>query len=331
MQYDVVRAGVIGVGTMGERHARVYAQSPGARLVGVYDADFARARAVAARWETTAFATVEQLLDAVDAVSIASSTHTHAALATQALDHDTHLLIEKPLADSLDDARAFAARAARRPDITVQVGHIERFNPVVREVQQLVRGRRILSVALQRLSPFDGRCLDSDVIQDLMIHDLDLALAFCGDSLELLRASGEAVMTARIDDATSHFRALHGARITLRASRVADRKVRAFSILTDDAWIDADLMDKSLTVSRRRPGFGRASGERRAVAADEPLRLELEHFLACVRERRQPVVGVEDGVRALTHAEAVGALIAVQAAPQAASLVVAGEGVAAGD
>jgi predicted dehydrogenase len=331
MQQQVIRAGVIGVGIMGERHARLYAQAPDVRLVGVYDADASRARAVAARWGTEAFDSADQLLAALDAVSIASSTHTHASLATLALDRGVHLLVEKPLADSLGDARAFAARAANRPETTIQVGHIERFNPVVRELLRLVHGRRILSMTMRRFSPFDGRCLDSDVIQDLMVHDLDLALAFCDDGLELLGASGERLLSGRIDDATAHFRARDGARLTLRASRVADCKVRALTVLTDDTWLDADLLNKSITLARRVTGSGQTVTERRVVATDEPLRLELEHFLDCVRHRRQSSVGVEAGVRALAYAEAVAAQIGWRVAPRSGDLLAAGGTLAAGD
>lgn len=331
MRQDAIRAGVIGVGTMGERHARLYAQSTVAQLVGVYDANYDRARSVAVRWGTQAFATVEQLLDAVDTVSIASPTHTHAALATLSLDRGVHMLVEKPLADSLGAARDFAASASRRPKVVVQVGHIERFNPVVRELQRLVCGRCIRSMTMRRFSLFDGRCLDSDVIQDLMVHDLDLAHAFCGDGLELLGASGERLMTSRIDDATAHLRAVDGARLTLRASRVADRKVRALTILTDDAWFDADLLNKSITVANRAAGSGKTVTERRVVANDEPLRLELDYFLDCVRHGRQSLIGVEAGVQTLARAEAIAALIDWRVASRSAELVAAGGTLAADD
>jgi predicted dehydrogenase len=331
MRQDAIRAGVIGVGTMGERHARLYAQSSAAELVGVYDADRARASAIAARWGTRAFDTAEQLLDAVQAISIASPTFTHAACATAALDRGINMLVEKPLADSLGAAREFAACASRRPEIVVQVGHIERFNPVVREVQRLVQGRRILSMTMRRFSLFDGRCLDSDVIQDLMVHDLDLAHAFCGNELELLGASGDRLMTARIDDATAHLRAWDGARLTLRASRVADRKVRALTVLTEDTWVDADLLNKSIIVASRVAGGGKTITERRVVAEDEPLRREQEYLLDCVRRRRQSPIGVEAGVQTRAHAEAIAALIDWRAAARSAELVAAGGTLAADD
>lgn len=318
LQQEPVRVGVIGVGIMGERHARLYAQLPQATLVGVFDTDQVRARSVAARWGTDAFAAVEQLLDAVDAVSIASATPTHAALATLALERGVHLLVEKPLADSLANARLLAARAAHRPDLAIQVGHIERFNPVVLELHRLLKGRRIIAMMMQRLSLFDGRCLDTDVIHDLMIHDLDLARAFCGNTLTLSGASGGSVLSPRIDTATAHLVAADGAQLTLHASRVENRKVRAIGILTEDEYLNADLLNKTITVTPRRarqegdaaapPGPPQAVEVR--VPGDEPLSLELRHFLAAIKHGTPPRVGLDAGLAALAHAQAIGALIA---------------------
>ena len=328
---DVVRAGVIGVGIMGERHARLYSQLPSAQLVGVYDPDLTRALAVAARWDTRAFTSVERLLREVDAVSIASSTPTHASLASAALDRGVHLLVEKPLADNLDDARLLAARAARRPALRVQVGHIERFNPVVRELQRLLRGEHLQAVTMQRLSPFDGRCLDSDIVHDLMIHDLDLARAFCGDGLELIAASGGRVYSPSTDQAMAQLRSPQGTRLTLHASRVASRKVRAITVLTERSAIEADLLGKTISITPRIDSGQAGEIEAVAVPSDEPLRLELQSFLETILWRGRPVVGIEDGLQALCYADAIGEMIGCPVLPQPTEMVTAGSLLAAGD
>jgi predicted dehydrogenase len=328
--HQAVRVGVIGVGTMGERHTRLYAQLPAARLVGVYDANPARAAAVAAQWGTRAFPTVEGLFGAVDAVSIASSTPTHAVLALAALDRGLHLLIEKPLADNVTDARLLAASAARRPGLCVQVGHIERFNPVVRELRRLLRGERLIGMTLQRLSPFDGRCLDSDVIHDLMIHDLDLARAFGGDELRLVAASGSAVHSPRIDQAVAQFRSAEGARLTLYSSRVAGRKVRAITALTATASIEADLLGKTIVVTPRN-GQGDTNGSvHLTVPLEEPLAGEIGAFLGAIQGRERPVVGVEDGLYALQQAAAVESQIVRRSARRSAVATTADSLLAAG-
>ncbi len=324
-----IRVGVIGCGAMGGHHARIYAQHPDADLVGVFDPDRARVAAVTGEWGGRGFASPKELLRQIEAVSIASPTQTHEAAAMQALEHEVHLLVEKPLAGTLAGARRLVARAGRRSALVVQVGHIERFNPTVRALARLLDGQRIVSVTMQRLHPFHQRCLDSDVIQDLMIHDLDLALALFGGRLELTHASGGRHSSDRIDHATAYgfLRGAAGGEATwimFSASRVATRKVRAITALTAGAYYTADLLERTIAIHRTGGrGLLTPSGEVVAIPelrsgtlpeclrapAEEPLRLELDHFLACVRDQRRPLVDARAGLRALTHATAIGALI----------------------
>ncbi|MGH9174853.1 MAG: Gfo/Idh/MocA family oxidoreductase, partial [Vicinamibacterales bacterium] len=168
-----IRVGVIGTGVMGERHARIYSDLEGCELVGVYDPDLERATAVAQRHGGTAFQLLEHLFAEVDAVSIVSPTSTHAAVAHRALDFGRHILIEKPMTATVGEARLLAERVRRSEQIVV-VGHIERFNPVVQKLRSVIANDRPRRVRLRRIAPFDNRCLDSDVISDLMIHDIDL-------------------------------------------------------------------------------------------------------------------------------------------------------------
>ena len=312
-----IRIGVIGVGMMGERHARLYAESTAAQLVGVYDRDQLRAKDVAARWKTRAFSTVGALLAEVEAVSVASSTATHAALGTLVLEQGRHLLIEKPLAESLVGARRLAERAVDRPELVVQVGHVERFNPVVHALRALLRGRRILALSLQRLSPYEGRSLDSDVIHDLMIHDLDLAAAFCGDQLTVHDARGGKEVTDSIDFGTAHLRAAGGTEIVIRASRVAARKVRAISVTTEDLCVEADLLSNALTVTPRTtsPDEPHPHPRTQRLPQAEPLKLEVESFLRCVACGARPEADIMAGLAALERAAAISNLIAQRLRP----------------
>ncbi|HEU5330180.1 MAG: Gfo/Idh/MocA family protein [Thermomicrobiales bacterium] len=299
-----LRVGVVGVGAMGEHHTRVYAALPEAELVGVYDPSRDRAAEVAARWQTRAWPALPDLLAAVDALSIASPTSTHEAVATQALERGVHVLVEKPLAASLAAGQRLAAVAARHPALVAQVGFIERFNPCVRVLHRYLAGQRIVTITIDRLSPFGPRCLDTDVIHDLMIHDIDLTLAALGEELTLLRAEGEALHDSGADWATAWFTTPDGATATLRASRVAQEKVRRLAIVTERATLRADLLARHVTVTAH--GAAQAV-ETIAVPDDEPLRLELQYFLTCAASSEQPIAGVDAGLRALVQAAAVAA------------------------
>jgi predicted dehydrogenase len=299
-----LRVGVVGVGAMGERHARVYASLPDADLVGVFDPSRDRAAEVATRWHTRAWTELPKLLAAVDALSIASPTSTHETVATQALGHGVHVLVEKPLAGSLAAGQRLAAVADRHPALVAQVGFVERFNPSVRTLHRLLAGQRIVALTIDRLSPFGPRCLDTDVIHDLMIHDIDLALAYLGEDLTLLRAEGEQLHSSGADWATAWFTTPEGATATLRASRVAREKVRQLTVVTERATLRADLLSRCITVVPHATG---QVVETIAVPDDEPLRLELQYFLACAVSGEQPIAGVDAGLRALVQAAAVAA------------------------
>jgi predicted dehydrogenase len=312
-----VRVGVIGTGIMGERHASTYDRLPDAALVGVFDLDQARAEAVAAQYGCRAFATRTDLLREVDAVSVASPTSTHEDTAALVLEHGVHLLIEKPMTATFAGAQRIAECAAAHPASVVMVGHVERFNPVVQALRRLLSGKHAVSVTMRRLSPFDYRCLDSTVIQDLMIHDIDLALDMFGNTLTCLYATGGLRRSQKLDYASAHFVGLAGPQVTLIASRVADRKLRMIEVLTEDAHIVADLLTRTLVVTHPAPGGSQQPSctEYVEVAAGESLRSELEHFLDCARGRSQPPVDAIGGARVLECATMIETLVEGQLAP----------------
>lgn len=307
-----VRVGVIGAGVMGERHARVFAQHPDVRLVGVFDVDAENAIEVARAHGSNAFNTVADLLRAVDAVSIASPTSTHIDYALQAMDLGLHLLIEKPMAATLEESHLILEQASHHTESLVMVGHIERFNPTVIELRRLLAGQRIVSMTMRRMSPFHNRALDTDVIHDLMIHDIDLLLDLMGDQIDGIDAIGSPVRTPHLDQAMAQITMTNGTHVDLIASRVANRKVRALDIRTDDARIIADLLDKSIEI---KPGSADSTTVSNghitniSVASTEPLRLELGHFIDCIMAGGQPKPDVTDGHRAMVYANCIQSLI----------------------
>jgi predicted dehydrogenase len=319
-KHNAVRVGVIGVGVMGERHARIYSQLPDAEFVGVFDANTHRAAAVVEQYGGHAFTDLDAFFTSIDAVSIAAPTHAHADLAIAALDRGRHVLIEKPICGSVDDARELIERAAESPEIVVMVGHIERFNPAVGELRRHLSGRRALSATMRRMSQWDVRCLDTDVVHDLMIHDIDLLIDLFGDRVQLVDAVGSSIRSDAIDHAIAQFTLERGPTITLIASRVAERKARSIEVRTADAWICADLIGQTLSKSYlsvldangiawplEHETYG--GSEFFPVPQAEPLRLELQHFLNCVRGTERPVVDAVGGFRALAYAASITEII----------------------
>jgi predicted dehydrogenase len=308
-----VRVGVIGVGTMGERHVRVYAN--GLRqvdLIGIADLNPERGRAVAANYDTRYFADYHDLLKEIDAVSIVTTTPAHFSLAMEALQQGVHVLIEKPLTETLAQGEQLVAEAARRGKI-LQVGHIERFNPAFTELKNVTEGMRLVAVHVRRLSPFETSNTDVDVIRDLMIHDLDLVVNLVGNNLEGLSAWGRSLTTATTDHAVANLSFRSGPIATLVASRITEQKVRSIEVIAEGAYIEADLLGKSLLIHRRT--FHRFFGadkyrqesviERIHVPVAEPLLLELRHFTECIIEGKTPQVSGKDGLYALQLAQAI--------------------------
>jgi predicted dehydrogenase len=289
---------------MGERHARTYSKLNGCLLAGVYDPDLARAAVVTEQYGGTIFRSMEGLVQAVDAVSIVSPTVTHAATAIYALERGLHVLIEKPMTASVDEGRALAQRARTTHSVAL-VGHIERFNPVIHELSRLIRGKRVRRARMQRMSPFPQRSLDTDVISDVMIHDIDLVQYLFGTRIRSIVARGDAVLTDRIDRAVADLELDGGPTVTLVASRVADLRTREVEVVLDSATITADLLGGSITVTSAADVSGKCVTETRAARRVEPLQLELRHFLNCIREREKPLIDADAGLRAVEWAEQI--------------------------
>ncbi len=288
-----VRVGVWGVGVWGEKHARVYAAMPEASLAGVYDVDAERAAAVAARYQCPIHDSPESLLDAVEAVSVAVPTVAHREAVERACAAGRHVLVEKPMAFSPAETDAMIA-AAERAGVILQVGQVERFNPVLLAARPHVHGPRFIEG--HRLAPFQPRSLDIDVVFDLMIHDIDAVLAFVGQSPSTISAVGVAVLSAHEDIANARLEFPDGCVANLTASRVSVERLRRLRFFQGDAYLSIDLFEKTGEMFRIqspnsfKPGqvdpLALLAGiERRSFTAvpGEPLGLQLSAFVLSLR------------------------------------------------
>jgi predicted dehydrogenase len=299
-----LRAGVVGVGALGQHHARVYAELPGVRFVGAYDRLPARAAEVASRHGGRAFADLDSLLAELDVVSVAVPTVDHHAVASRALE-SVHVLVEKPIAASLAEADDLIARAARLGRL-LQVGHIERFNPALDILKANVSVPRFVEV--HRLGSFSARSLDIDVVLDLMIHDLDVVLSLDGSELAQVDAVGVPVLTPKVDIANARLRFASGLVANLTASRVSVEKTRKFRVFAPRTYISLDFAAREGQIYRLVGGANQTPDirvERSAAPEEEPLKRQLASFVEAARTGAKPLVSGEDGRRALALAQRI--------------------------
>jgi predicted dehydrogenase len=302
---EALRAGVVGVGALGTHHARVWAETPGATLVGVHDIYQERARAVAERHGVRAFADLDALLEAVDALSVATPTASHHAVSRRALERGRDVLVEKPMTATLAEADELVTLARERGAV-LQAGHIERFNPATATL--LAEGRGARFVEVHRLGSFSARSLDVDVVLDLMIHDLDIVLALDGSEPVQIEAVGVPVLTPRVDIANARLRFGSGLIANLTASRVSIEKVRKFRVFAPRTYVSVDFAAREAQVYRLEAdeaGRPRIAARREGAPEREPLKAQIEAFARAVRERSAPLVGGADGRRALALAHAI--------------------------
>jgi predicted dehydrogenase len=301
--------GVVGVGALGRHHARHLSTLPGVRLVGVHDTHPGRADEVARDLGTRAFPDLDALLGQVRAVTVAVPTSAHVAVGLRALNRGVPVLMEKPLAVTLDEADALIA-AARRARVQLQVGHIERYNRALRAAEAYLDGARYIES--QRLAPFQPRGTDVAVVLDLMIHDLDLVLRLTGGAeVTEVRASGLSVLSPHLDMANARVEFADGAVAQVTASRVSRDRIRKLRLFQPNGYLSLDLASGGGEFMRLRsdwrPGTGAQLSdvvERIVLEAPEAdaLRLELESFVHAVRGERAAVVTGEEGRAALALA-----------------------------
>lgn len=300
-----LRIAVVGVGHLGRHHARILAALPGVELVAVVDTNRARADEIAASVGTRALYDARDLPGAVDAVTVAVPTAWHLDIARPLLTAGIHVLVEKPMARSLDEADQMIA-AARDGGALLGVGHTERFNPAVEAARPLLVDPRFIEV--HRLGTFPERSLDIDVVFDLMIHDLDVVLSLVNAPVESIEAVGVPVLTGRVDIANARIRFANGCIANLTASRISRDRVRKIRFFQPLAYVSIDYAAQKVEVWRLLKGVGPAptiDGGELPVTSDEPLKRELADFADAIRNRRAPYVDGAQGRRALAVAQQI--------------------------
>ena len=289
------RVALVGAGVFGRNHLRVIDSSPSVSLAGIFDLDSARAAAAAQPLGCPVFDSIESLAQASDAVVVATPTVTHSDIGCRLMELGLDVLIEKPIAHSNVAARALV-ETARRTGRVLQVGHLERFNPVVMALSAAVT--KPLFFEIHRLSEFSPRSLDVDVVLDLMIHDIDIVLTLTGEAPQEIRAAGISILTPKVDIANVRLQFPGGCVANLTASRVSTERVRKLRLFQPHEYISLDYTRKDAVRFRVKPPMA-IDFSPLPVAQDEPLRLELEAFFESVSTRRAPVVTGEQGLAAL--------------------------------
>ncbi len=313
-----LRVAVVGVGHLGRHHARIYSTLDGCRLTTVADLDAARAREVARQYGTEASEDWRPLVGRVDLVSVAVPTERHAEVAVPFLRAGAAVLVEKPMAPNVEQAEEILD-AARSSGALLGVGHTERFNPAVEALAQRARSPRFIEA--HRLGSFAPRSLDIDVVLDLMIHDLDLALWLAGGPVRSVAAVGVHALTPRVDIANARLVFASGCVANLTASRISATRTRKVRVFQRDSYLSCDCAARSLEHFRldpaREPGGGPTiAHEQVEIAVDEPLRRELACFAAAAGGGAPYPVGGEAGLEALRLALDVARKIALgQEAP----------------
>jgi predicted dehydrogenase len=329
---STVRVAVLGVGSLGQNHARLYAELAKAGRVefsGIFDTNADTARKIATKYNAPIFHSADEAAAASDAINIVTPTNTHFELAKQLLARGKHILLEKPMTDNSLQA-AELIQLAQRNNCVLQVGHVERFNPVFKYLETAAPEPRFIEC--HRLSPYPARSTDIGVVLDLMIHDLDLVLAFVKSPVASVDAVGIPVLSKSEDIANARLRFANGCVANLTASRVSPermRKIRVFSGgTTPPSYVSLDYRAQEGFIFRvaregeqetpllkkvlaAKLGVGKDSTivsqfagrkivrESVPIAKDEPLKLELQHFVNCVREKQTPMVSGESAKRAL--------------------------------
>ena len=295
----LLRMGVVGVGVMGSNHARVFAGLPGTELVGVADPDRKQAEFVARTLACDAMAGVEELLERrVDAITVAAPTHLHRDIALKCIARGVHVMVEKPIASSVEEGREIIA-AARRANLTLMVGHVERFNPAVEAIKEAIRGEDILSIAITRVGPFPPRMSNVGVVIDLAVHDIDLIRWFTDSDIVEVQPQLSSAVAEREDIALLQFRTASGVLAHINTNWLTPFKARNVTVATRGKYVMGDLLTRQVTECFGFQPDGSYSMRHLSVGHAEPLRAELLAFVRAVRSGSTPAVTGDEGVASL--------------------------------
>src|SRR5213082_401225 len=280
-----LRVGVVGVGHIGGNHARIYAELPQAEFIAIFDIDPVRAAEIAAKYKAKAARSLEEFAGMVDAASVATPTSAHFSVARDLLMRGKHLLIEKPITENTADARELAQLAAEKR-LVLQVGHVERFNPVLSALEQRLTHPRFIEA--HRLSPYPNRSTEIGVVLDLMIHDLEIILHLVRSPVQSIDAVGVAVLSRGEDIANARLRFENGCVANVTSSRISPEQMRKIRIFQEDAYLSLDYQNQSGEIYRR--AGGRITRDKVEIEREEPLKRQLTSFIECASTGREPRV-----------------------------------------
>jgi len=296
---ELLRVGVVGVGVMGSNHARVFAALPGVQLVGVSDPDPEQRELVTRVLHCPAVETLDALLRLrIDAISIAAPTHLHRDLALICIAHGIHVMVEKPIASSVEEGREIIA-AARRAGVTLMVGHVERFNPAVQAIKEAIRDEEILSIAITRVGPFPPRMSNVGIVIDLAVHDIDLIRWFTDSDIVEVQPQLSSAVAEREDIALLQFRTASGVLAHINTNWLTPFKARNVTVATRGKYVMGDLLTREVTECFGFQPDGSYSMRHLSVGYEEPLRAELHAFITAIREGATPAVSGEEAVASL--------------------------------
>jgi predicted dehydrogenase len=284
---------------MGSNHARVLSEMPGVKLVGIADPDRTRREQVADKLGCAAFEDAEALLkEGVDAVTIAAPTHLHRDIAVDCAARGIHIMVEKPIAPTVEESRAIVA-AARRAGVTLMVGHVERFNPAVQSIKRAIKDQDILSIAITRVGPFPPRMSNVGVVIDLAVHDIDLIRWFTESEIVEIQPQTSSAVAEREDIALLQFRTASGVLAHINTNWLTPFKARTVHIATRDKYLIGDLLTLQVTECFGFQPDGSYSMRHLSVGYAEPLRSELQAFLTAIRSGEAPAVTGDEAVASL--------------------------------
>jgi len=320
-----IKVGVVGAGRMGSHHLRIYAGLKGVELVGVVDDRPDQAQQAAERYGCRVFASPEELAKEVDAATIAVPSSLHADVAGRMLEQGVHCLVEKPLAVTEAECVALIHAADSR-GLVLLVGHIERFNPVVRQLGEILKGGAVQAIDVRRMSALSARITDVDVVTDLMIHDIDVVLSLMGTDVTGVFAQGVRTHTESLHGyVTATLQFGSGSLASLTASRITHNKIREINVTADIGYVTASYLTQELLIhSQARTSGGDGDGSARSYALDlaiervlvrpeEPLGLEIRHFIDAVTNQTLPLVSGQDALNAMRFVWEIQGLLAQQA------------------
>ncbi len=289
-----LKAVVIGIGHLGKEHARIYAGHEGIELVGLVDVDLERAQKFASKYDTKAYRSLEEVPTPIHLASVAVPTIEHFNVAKTLLEKKAHILVEKPIAQTLEQASSLV-QMAKDAGLLLQVGHVERYNPAFKALQTMLVSPRFIEC--HRLSPFPERGTDVGVVLDLMIHDIDVVLHLTRSSVKEIRAVGVPVLSPYEDIANARLEFENGCIANLTTSRISLERMRKIRVFESDSYISLDYLEQSGKIYHKENG--KIIWSHIPLEKGEPLKIEIDSFIECVRQTQNPIVSGEQGKQAL--------------------------------